>query len=199
MKNKKKNLIRFARLNRMISSSTLPLLFILPSICFCQPKLDYQTDKPFDDLIGLHRLFNFKSGLLCSAQRKDTVFAVFYFQGINNLACVPLGCLNNSSSEYYYTRFGQQPFEYLRNPSLPLVSKFTTKYSFDQDTVYIFRQALEAHITVTDSMSYYLSHQRIRFIYYSMKKGIYDIKYSDDFKKDAPYFQWPYIEGDFIF
>lgn len=142
---------------------------------------------------------NFKTGLLCTAQRNDTLFAVFYHSFYNNVSCIPLGVIGNTTIyDCYNGQTGYHTLK-LRTPSANACSKFVSKFTINnQEEVYIFAQTLTQHYILKADEDPTLSTKK-RTIYYSTKRGIYNIEYSQHLVNDNGGFKWAYVEGDFFF
>ena len=186
----------------LINLFSIALVFTLINSIEAQnqpPKLLGETSDVFSDLLKVNHMVNFKSGLICSAQRNDTVFAIFYNTLHNNILCVELGCLGDSSDINCYESDQESAiFRKLRNPSGILCSKYVAEFKMKNEIINVFSQTLTQHIILREREDFNLSI-KMRTIFYSNKKGIYNIEYSNEYVEDKPYFQWPYLEGDFIF
>ncbi len=161
------------------------------------PKLAEQTDKLFSELINDNKLSNFKTGLLCTAQRNDTLFAVFYHAFFNNVSFIPLGVVGNTAI-YDCTDIDYKVLK-LRSTSAIVCSKFVSKFTINsQENVYIFSQTLTQHHILKAGEDPELSTKR-RTIFYSTQRGIYNIEYSKHIVEENEGFKWAYMEGDFFF
>ena len=163
------------------------------------PKLFGETSYIFSKLLKENQLSNFKSGLICSAQRNDTIFTVFYNSSHNNIICIYLGRLQDTlSRDCYGSSYENEIFRKLRYPSGLLCSKYATGFKVKNENISMFSQTLTQHVTVGKNDDRNLT-TKIRTIFYSDKRGVYNIEYSNEYVEDNLDFQWPYIEGDFIF
>jgi hypothetical protein len=163
------------------------------------PKLAEETNKLFSELIKDNKLSNFKTGLLCTAQRNDTLFVVFYHAFYNNISYTSLGVVGNTT--FYDCYNGETDYHILKlwTPSANACSKFVSKFKINnEENVYIFSQTLTQHHTVKANEDPTLSVKN-RTIYYSTKRGIYNIEYSQHRVYDNEGFKWAYMEGDFFF
>ncbi len=163
------------------------------------PKLAEETDKLFSELITDNKLSNFKTGLLCTAQRNDTVFVVFYHARLNNISYTRLGVVGNTTFYDCYNGETEYHILKLRTPSGNACSKFVSKFAINrQEDVYVFSQTLSQHHTLKAGEGAELSTKR-RTIYYSTQRGVYNIEYSKHIVEENDGFKWAYIEGDFFF
>jgi hypothetical protein len=161
------------------------------------PKLAEETNKLFSELIKDNKLSNFKTGLLCTAQRNDTLFAVFYHALYNNVSCISLGVIGNTTI-YDCTDIDYKILK-LRSTSAVVCSKFVSKFTINnQEDVYIFAQTLTQH-HILKGDEYPTLSVKNRTIYYSTKRGIFNIEYSQHRVNDNEGFKWAYMEGDFFF
>jgi hypothetical protein len=163
------------------------------------PKLAGETNKLFSELIEENKLTHFKTGLLCTARRNDTICAVFYHAQLNNITFIPLGVMGNI--DFYDCYNGEKGYNLLnlRTPSANTCSKFVSKFKINnEEEVYVFAQTLtQHHILKVDEDP--LSKVKNRTIYYSTQRGIYNIEYSKHIVEENEGFRWAYMEGDFFF
>ncbi len=178
---------------------SLLLLFLDQNNGWCQtepPKLAGETSKTFSELLEINQLLNFKGGLFCTAQRNDTVFAVFYHSRINNLMYFPIGRIDDALANYSYeSNQESNVFRKLREPSSIISSKFALKYEENKEITYVFVQCLSNHIIDKNNKN----NTEVRKVFYNKEKGVFKIEYTIKPKKRDKYFNWPYLEGDFIF
>lgn len=173
-------------------------LIILSNNGYAQIKNPEFKEFFFTELLEHYDLSDFKSGNFSSAVRGDTLFAVFYSTIINDLILVPLGCLSNESTLFTFDDSAQPSyFKGLRETNGIVSSKLQSTYTINGDRIFIFKQTLGQHINLKkdEEMSAYTQE---RIIFYSIKKGIYKVEYSDKSIGDE-FFVWPYMEGDFLF
>lgn len=153
----------------------------------------------FQDLITMYKLVNIKSGLVCTGQRNDTIFAIFYLSILNNLACIPIGDLK-SNDYFVYENMNQPVFWELRATDCILTSKITSSFSLKREQIFIIHQTLGSHITIRTGED---PMERIyeRVLFYSKERGIYDIEYIERSTTTltGKSLKWPYMEGDLLF
>jgi len=165
------------------------------------PLLYGETNKLFNELVKLHKLSNLKAGLNFTAQRNDTLFVVFYCNQINNFKLLPLGKISDSLNiNCYSDNVEANVFMKIRPNSNTICTQYFSKYEVNKEKTYIFYQTLSDHHTVLKSeYEDYLNNLKSRLIFYSPLRGIYKVEYLNNFRTEENKFQWPYIEGDFIF
>ncbi len=109
------------------------LSFLLLSVSLNgQVKLPGSNEGSLKQLIEHHKLVNLKSGMICTGERNDTLFAVFYLLSLNDLICIPIASLDNDSSLTYENE-KQLVFHELRKTNGILSSKKTTNFCLKKE------------------------------------------------------------------
>lgn len=188
-----------------LKTKTILVFFLLSKASICllaqvepaPPPIPGKKIGSLGQLIQEKKLLNFKSGLIPTCVRGDTVFAVFYMRTLNDLKCVPLGVLGRSTKFWLPQSTDIPLFRRLRETSGSLMSRNSVNDCLDGENLILFEQTLSFHITAKKAIEG-VNYAR-RMIYYRFDKGVYKIVYSMGGGNMRDEFIWPYETGDFIF